>query len=263
MVVLSLSDWISGGKKLDSIVNCDCLDALRELPDKSIDMILCDLPYGITECKWDSIIPLEKLWENYTRIIKDRGAIVLTASQPFTSKLVLSKEDLFKTEIIWQKTRPSNIFNAHKMFMRWHESILVFYKSSPTFNPQMTKGKPYSKLHHTQDRSKGALGRTGEKEGHITENKGEYYPKSVIEFSNDNHESLHPTQKPVELFKYLIKTYSNESDLVLDNCLGSGTTAVACKQLGRHFLGFELDANYCRIADERVRTVPEKLETWF
>lgn len=230
----------------------DCLVEMSKIADKSVDMILCDLPYGTTACKWDSVIPFEPLWNHYERIIKDNGAIVLTASQPFTSYLITSNIKIFKYEIIWQKTRPSNVFNAKKMVMKYHENICIFYKSLPTYNPQTTIGKSYKKVHYLQDRSNGTLGKTGEKDGHISENNGIMQPKSVIEISNPNHNSLHPTQKPIELMEYLIKTYTNEGETVLDNCMGSGTTGVACKKTGRHFIGIEKDEKYFELAVRRV-----------
>lgn len=231
----------------------DAIEFLEQVDSKSIDMILCDLPYGMTACKWDSVIPLDKLWLHYKRIIKDGGAIVLTSAQPFTSQLVMSNIEMFKYELIWLKTRPSNVFNAKKMFMKWHENILIFYKNLPTFKPIMFKGKPYVKKHYLQKREKGIFGKTGEKDGHISANNGLYYPKTVIEVSNSNKDSLHPTQKPVALFEYLIKTYTNEGDLVLDNCMGSGTTAIACKHLGRNFIGCDIEQKYVDIANKRLR----------
>jgi len=241
------------------LIQGDCLEVMKDIPDKSIDMILCDLPYGTTACKWDTIIPFEPLLKEYKRIIKDNGAIVLTASQPFTSALVMSNIKMFKYALVWLKTRPSNVFNAKKQFMKWHEDICIFYDKLPTYNPQTTIGKSYKKRHYLQNRSNGTLGKTGEKDGHISENNGIMQPKTVIEISNPNHKSLHPTQKPVALFEYLIKTYTNEGDLVLDNCMGSGTTGVACKNLNRNFIGIELDENYFKIAKERIENTPNKL----
>lgn len=230
----------------------DCLELMKDIPDKSVDMILCDLPYGTTACKWDSVIPFNKLWCQYERVIKDAGAIVLTASQPFTSALIMSNIKMFKYSLVWLKTRPSNVFNAKKMFMKFHEDICVFYKSLPTYNPQMIIGKPYRKVQYSPDRSDGIYGKTGENKGYVSETNGERHPKTVIEISNPNHNSLHPTQKPVALMEYLIKTYTNEGDLVLDNCMGSGTTGVACKNINRRFIGMELDDEYFRIAKERI-----------
>jgi len=233
----------------------DCLEVMNLIDDKSVDMILCDLPYGMTACQWDSIIPLDKLWQQYKRIIKTNGIIVLTSAQPFTSQLVMSNPDMFKYELIWLKTRPSNVFNAKKMFMKWHENILIFYKELPSFNPIMFKGKSYVKKHYLQEREKGIFGKTGEQDGHISANNGLFYPKTVIEVSNPNHNSLHPTQKPDELFEYLINTFSNEGDLLLDNCMGSGTTAVACKKTGRKFIGIELEQKYVDICNNRLRDI--------
>jgi site-specific DNA-methyltransferase (adenine-specific) len=230
----------------------DCLELMKDIPDKSIDMILCDLPYGATACKWDTIIPFDKLWKEYERIIKPNGAIILTASQPFTSALVMSNTKLFKHELIWQKTRPSNVFNAKKQFMKWHENICIFYKTLPTYNPQTTIGKAYKKKHYIQDRSNGTLGKTGEKDGHVSENNGIMQPKTVIEISNPNHNSLHPTQKPIALFEYLIKTYTNEGDTVLDNCAGSGTTAIACINTKRNYILMEKEQRYFDIINERI-----------
>jgi len=232
---------------------------MKEIPDKSIDMILADLPYGTTACKWDTVIPFKPLWKQYKRIVKDNGAIVLTASQPFTSALVMSNIKMFKYSLVWLKTRPSNVFNAKKMFMKWHEDVCVFYNNLPTFNPQTTIGKSYKKTHYLQDRSAGTLGRTGEKDGHISENNGIMQPKTVIEVSNPNHKSLHPTQKPVALFEYLIKTYTSAGDTVLDNTIGSGTTAAAAINIGRNFIGIEINENYCKIAKERIMNLPAKL----
>ncbi len=237
---------------MNKLIHGDCLKEMKNIPDKSIDMILCDLPYGTTACKWDTIIPFDKLWEQYNRIIKDNGAIVLTGSQPFTSALVMSNPKMFKYSLVWLKTRPSNVFNAKKMFMKWHEDVCIFYKKLPTYNPQTFMGKSYKKKHYLQNRSDGIFGKTGEKDGHVSENKGIMQPKTIIEISNPNHNSLHPTQKPVALMEYLIKTYTNEDDLILDNCMGSGSTGVACKNLNRDFIGIELDDKYFKIAEERI-----------
>jgi len=238
--------------KINTIHQGDCLELMKDIPDKSVDMILCDLPYGTTACKWDTIIPFDKLWKQYERIIKDKGAIVLTASQPFTSALIMSNPKLFKYELIWLKTRPSNVFNANKMFMKWHENVLIFYKNLPIYNPQMREGHSYKKVHYLQKREKGIYGKTGEKDKHISENNGLLHPKTVIEVSNPNHKSLHPTQKPTELFEYLIKTFSKEGDVVLDNCIGCGTTAISCQRTKRKFIGIELEEDYFNIAVKRL-----------
>lgn len=236
--------------ELNKIYNEDCLTGMKEIPDKSVDMILCDLPYGTTRNKWDTIIPLEPLWEQYERIIKDKGAIVLTAAQPFESILITSNPKMFKYDLIWKKTHAKGHLNAKRMPLRGHESILIFYKKPPVYNPIMRKGK------YRYKGSKGqASGRCyGESKGHDVWND-EYYPTSVIEISNANQRNkIHPTQKPVELFEYLIKTYSNEGEMVLDNCMGSGTTAIACINTDRNYLGFELDEEYHNIANERINS---------
>jgi site-specific DNA-methyltransferase (adenine-specific) len=234
----------------------DCLEVMRSIPDGSVDMILADLPYGTTNCKWDTIIPFAPLWEQYKRVIKRNGAIVLTASQPFTSALVMSNPTMFRQALVWEKTRPTNVFNAKKQFMKWHEDIVVFYAKPPTFNPQMRAdgkfcGAKVQRKNH--DRANGIFGKTGERKDYIHEaNGGLFYPKTVLEFAQEMHTSKHPTQKPVALMEYLIKTYTNEGDTVLDNVMGSGTTGVACKNLGRSFVGIELDPTYFEIASKRI-----------
>lgn len=224
----------------------DCLEVMKDILDKTIDMILCDLPYGTTRNKWDSVIPLDKLWEQYERIIKDNGAIVLFSQMPFTAELVHSNLNLFKYEWIWQKENGTGFLNAKKMPLKIHENIEIFYKKTPTYNPQMRKGfKPYTikKGHHGTN--------YGDDKGAITTSNGERYPIDLIEFKRDK-EKLHPTQKPAELLEYLIKTYTNEGELVLDNCMGSGSTGVACKHTNRNFIGIELDENYFEIAKNRI-----------
>lgn len=238
--------------------NGDCLEIMKSIPDGSIDMILCDLPYGTTKCKWDVLIPFKDLWESYNRISKPNSAIVLFATEPFTSNLILSNIKMFRQKLTWLKTRPTNVFNAKKQFMNWTEDIVVFYMELPVFNPQMrTDGKfVQAKVQHTHhDRNNGVLQKTGEKEGYVhAPNGGLFYPKTVLEYSNvNNHKHYHPTQKPVSLCEYLIKTYTNEGGTVLDNCMGSGTTGVACKNTGRKFIGIELEEKYFRIAEERIK----------
>lgn len=231
----------------------DCLELMKDISDKSVDMILCDLPYGTTACKWDVIIPFDKLWENYNRIIKDNGAILLFGGQPFTSKLILSNESLFKYELIWHKTRNSFPFFAKIRPLPQHENILIFYKNKPIYNPQKTKSeKPYKINKNTSGRT------SGEKEGKewngesVTSN--ERFPNSVLTISNPSREcGFHPTQKPVELCEYLIKTYTNEGDLILDNCAGSGSTLVAAKNLNRFYIGIEKEEKYYNICLERLK----------
>jgi site-specific DNA-methyltransferase (adenine-specific) len=175
----------------------------------------------------------------------------------------MSNPNWFKYELVWLKTRPSNVFNAKKQFMKWHENICVFYEKLPTYNPQTFIGKPYIKRHYLQDRSKGTLGKTGEKNGHISENNGIMQPKTIIEISNPNHKSLHPTQKPVALMKYLIQTYTNQGDTVLDFTMGSGTTGVACKMLNRNFIGIEISEKYFEIAKTRIEKQTEPMDLKF
>lgn len=231
--------------ELNRIYNGDCLEGMKRISDKSIDMILCDLPYGTTRNKWDSIIPLDLLWEQYNRIIKDNGAVVLTAQTPFDKVLGVSNLKNLKYEWIWQKQQGTGHLNAKKMPMKNHENVLVFYKKLPTYNPQMRGGKPYKQIS-----GKGSMS-YGRQEIVLTENKGERYPLSCIKFNSDK--GLHPTQKPVELFEYLIKTYTNEGETVLDNCMGSGTTAIAAINTKRNFIGFELDEIYFNLANERIK----------
>jgi site-specific DNA-methyltransferase (adenine-specific) len=234
---------------INQIIQGDCLIEMPKIPDKSVDMILCDLPYGTTACKWDTIIPLEPLWEQYKRIIKDNGAIVLTASQPFTSALVMSNIKMFKYELIWDKVQGKQPFLAKIQPMKSHENILLFSKGKMTYNPQMWKGKAYT------DKRAGQLDNTTHWVGHKRmdyENKSDRYPITVIKANNPNRAGQHPTQKPVALFEYLIKTYTNEGDLVLDNCAGSGTTGVACKNLKRNFILIEIEPEYIDIIKKRL-----------
>ena len=225
----------------------DCLELMKDIPDGSVDLILCDLPYGTTACKWDTVIPFEPLWEQYKRIIKDNGAIVLTGSQPFTSALVMSNIKWFKYEWIWDKVLPSGMQIAKYRPMQRHENILVFCKTTPSYNPIKTvqkkrKGKIYSK-------SESSPIKYDNGETKIYKDK---YPQSIQVFYKREKKALHPTQKPVALFEYLIKTYTNENETVLDNCMGSGTTGVACINTKRNFIGMELDENYFNIAKKRI-----------
>ena len=231
--------------------NEECLSAMKRIPDGSVDMVLCDLPYGTTACKWDSVIPFEPLWAHYKRIIKRNGAIVLTASQPFTSALVMSNPDGFKYEVIWEKDKPSDFALAAKRTMKYHESILVFCDGKERYNPQMTLGEPN---HSVGKGIRKKANESGANTATVT-NKldGWKHPKSVMKF-NREPSPVHPTQKPVALMEYLIRTYTNEGELVLDNTMGSGTTGVACGNLGRRFIGIEQDEKYFQIAQARVST---------
>jgi site-specific DNA-methyltransferase (adenine-specific) len=229
----------------------DCLEIMPLIPDKSVQLILADLPYGTTACKWDSILPFDKLWEEYERIITDNGAIVLTASQPFTSALVMSNPKLFRYELIWDKVnRYTGYANANKMPLRRHENIVVFYKKLPTFNKQLRDGKPFT--YSRKKNKEEYLGKNGLTD-RVRVNHGKHNPCSIIEIKGDNKKEtgLHPTQKPLELMKYLISTYSNENDMVLDNTMGSGTTCLGAKELNRKFIGIEKEANYYEIACRR------------
>ncbi len=232
-----------------TFINADCFDVFPFIEDKSIDAIICDLPYGTTQCKWDSIIDLDLLWKEYKRIIKDNGAIVLTASQPFTTKLISSNYEMFRYEWIWEKTLFSNFALVKKQPAKLHENILVFYKKQPIYNPQMQEGKPY-----TDKPRKRTMGVIGDAIGmkKAIENKGERYPSSVQKYSNGNNGTQHPTQKPIELFEYLIKTYTNENDMVLDNTMGSGTTNLACIKLNRKSIGIEKEKQYYDVAVRRA-----------
>jgi len=228
----------------------DCLELMKDIPDGSIDMILCDLPYGTTASKWDEIIPFEPLWEQYDRVIKNNGAIVLTASQPFTTKLIMSKLDWFRYTWVWNKKKAGNIFLAKKQPMKIHEDIVVFSKKPHFYNPQMVKR---DKVKKSKNYGTGeSFGGTREKEDKVY-TYTHTYPKSIIEFSNARQKGkVHPTQKPVPLLEYLIKTYTREGETVLDNTMGSGSTGVACVNTGRSFIGMELEEKYFKIAEQRI-----------
>jgi DNA modification methylase len=227
---------------------------MKEIDDKSIDMILADLPYGTTACKWDTIIPFEPLWEQYKRIIKDNGAIVLTASQPFTSALVMSNIKMFKYEWIYKKTKATGFFDAKKRPLNDYEDVCVFYSKQPIYHPQMKEADRIYKRGFVKRKKSDCY---GEEKDFEQKETGSRYPKRIIEIQNaDTKDIVHPTQKPVALFEYLIKTYTNEGDLVLDNVCGSGTTGVACKNLNRNYILIEQDEKYCRIAEERIKNIP-------
>ena len=230
------------------LIHGDCLEEMKNIPDKSIDMILCDLPYGTTQNKWDSIIPLEPLWEQYKRIIKDNGAIVLFAQTPFDKVLGASNLKMLKYEWIWEKQQGTGFLNAKKMPLKKHENILVFYKKLPIYNPQMIGNEI-----RTKKRNKN--GKTTDNYGKFTyDEQSTYvgrYPTSILSFDRDK-EKFHPTQKPVALLEYLIKTYTNEGQTVLDNCMGSGSTGVACVNTGRKFIGIEIDKKYFDISKQRI-----------
>lgn len=251
------------------LIHGDCLAEMQKIPDNSIDLILCDLPYEVLKkdnpnAQWDRLIPLDELWEQYNRIIKDNGAIVLFAQGMFTAKLMMSNPKMWRYNLIWDKQRPTGFLNANKMPMRCHEDICVFYKRLPTYNPQMTEGKP----NHSQGTGKHketnqcyGKYKTGATYDYYKSSikvvpptkPNEKFPQSIISIQKEhNHDTWHPTQKPVALLEYLIKTFSNENDTVLDNTMGSGSTGVACLNTKRNFIGIELDKTYFQKAKERI-----------
>lgn len=238
--------------ELNKVYNEDCLEGMKRVPDKSIDMILCDLPYGTTQNNWDSVIPLDELWKHYKRIIKERGAIVLTAQTPFDKVLGMSNLKWLKYELIWEKSKATGYLNARRMPLKAHENILVFYNKTPKYNPQMTKGKPYKNRHKAGDTGNNY----GEnKKEYSYENEGTRFPRSVLKFDSiKTNEQLHPTQKPVELFEWLIKTFTDEGEIVLDNAMGSGTTAIAALNTNRKYIGFESNIDYFNIINNRIKS---------
>lgn len=240
----------------------DCLEIMKSIPDKSVDMILCDLPYGVLNksnqsAKWDCVIPFDKLWEQYERVIKDNNAIVLFGQGMFSAKLMLSNERLWRYNLIWQKgNRPTGFLNANRQPMRLHEDICVFFKKQCTYNPQFSLGnKNHSRGGAGNAKSNGAKnGCYGEFEITPTVMTNQKYPTSIINFAKEHPQKYHSTQKPVTLLEYLIKTYTNEYETVLDNCMGSGSTGVACKNTNRNFIGIELNDEYFEIAKQRIGT---------
>jgi DNA modification methylase len=287
---------------INQILVGDCIELMKEIPDDSIDMVLCDLPYGTTQCKWDTIIPFEPMWAEFNRVCKINAPMVFTASQPFTSQLINSNIKNFKYTWVWEKSKATGYLNAKRMPMRAHEDICVFYRKPPVYNPQMTQGTPYDKgvahrpteVYSQQGQKKrnarrkelkalnsedvvrelranglsedGDIGQNIERlvdlikpcKIHVKNATGLRYPRTVQYFKTAESEgkTSHPTQKPISLFEYLIRTYTNEGDVVLDNCIGGGTTAIAAIRAGRRFIGIELDSEYVSIANERI----EKLE---
>ena len=238
---------------INTIFEDDCLDIMEFLPDDSVDMVLCDLPYGTTQNKWDSVISLEKLWERYNRVVKKGGAFVLTSQGIFTAKLIISNEKYFKYKIVWEKSKPTNFLNAKKQPLRKREDICVFYRNQPTYNPQMGIGKTYSK----GVRKNQHTGSYGEFEPVLVESQnGLRYPTDVVYFKTPESESegtvWHPTQKPVELGRYLIRTYTNPGDVVLDNASGSGSFLVAAVLEQRNFIGIEKNQDARLFKEESI-----------
>ncbi|WP_242929021.1 DNA-methyltransferase [Pontibacter vulgaris] len=263
---------------LNKVIQGDCLEVMNSFPDKSIDMILCDLPYGTTQNKWDSVINLDELWAQYERVIKENGAIVLTSQGVFTAKLIMSKEKLFKYKIVWIKSKPTNFLNAKKQPLRKHEDICVFYKKQPVYNPQMTKGEPYDKGIR-KDQHTGSYGDF--KPRHV-KSDGDRYPNDIL-FYEDSHDDdyvyvktaesegpvVHPTQKPIELGRYLIKTFSNPGDIILDNACGSGSFLLSAILEDRRFIGIEKNedvmlhkvkaTDYIKVCNDRIKeTITKK-----
>ena len=260
---LALPVKLSSADICNSLVEGDCLDVLRRFPENSIDMVLCDLPYGTTQNKWDSVIDLKELWEHYQRIVRPNGAIVLTSQGVFTAKLILSNEEFFKFKLVWEKSKPTNFLNAKKQPLRKHEDVCVFYRTQPTYNPQMSSGVPYDKGIRKNQLS----GSYGEFQPAHVRSSGDRYPTDVIYFKTAESEGpvWHPTQKPISLARYLIKTFSNPGDLILDNAFGSGSFLVAAAIEGRKFCGIEKNMDvqlfkkdgidYIRVAKERLASV--------
>lgn len=240
------------------LYNGDCLELMKQIPDNSVDMVLCDLPYGTTANKWDAIIPFDNLWESYGRVCKENAAIVLTASQPFTSMLVMSNLRMFRHEWIWRKNRGSNFVNTMREPFKEHEEVLVFSKGKWTYNKQMEKrkGAGDSRAKYKYSNKTKSANYNGFREVSEIEFSQLRVPSSVQEFNTEV--GLHPTQKPVPLFSYLIRTYSNEGDTILDNCMGSGSTGIACLETGRSFIGIEKDKHYFQVAKNRIEKKQEQ-----
>jgi len=228
----------------------DCLEEMKGIPDGGVDMVLTDPPYGTTACKWDTIIPMEPMWEQLKRVIKPRGAIVMTASQPFTTTLIASNMKMFRYCWVWHKTRPSNFPLAKKQPMKYHEDIVVFGIKSPQYFPQMIKSEKIRKK-SSNDGYRG-FSKGFDRQDYLGKEYTDFYPSSIQAFPNPNKGLAHPTQKPAALMEYLVKTYTNENDTVLDFTMGSGTTGVACTNLDRNFIGIELDKEYFKIAEQRI-----------
>lgn len=261
-------------ERYNSIINGDCLEEMQNIPDKSVDMILCDLPYGTTACKWDVVIPFEPLWEQYQRIAKPNAAIVLFCIEPFTSALVMSNVKEFREKLTWEKHKPSNIGNAKYMHLKYSEDIIVFAHKKSTYNPQM-QPRTSDRVRQAQ-KGNSKQWRTNRKETGEVSFATQYqprdwksfdadwkYPSNIIKIpavvSNSKEKCDHPTQKPVALLEYLIKTYSNEGDTILDNCMGSGSTGVACVNTKRNFIGIELNEEYFAIAEKRIKEAQQQL----
>ena len=238
--------------KLNDIHRGDCLELMQEIPSQSVDLIFCDLPYGVTQNKYDKKIPLAPIWEQYKRIAKDKTPVILTSQFPFTIELINSNRNWFRYDLIWNKVLPSGFLNANRAPLRIHEHILVFYKKQSTYNPQFTRGRPSHSKGLMRCDTNNNYGKHGKIDNHKIH--GNYkFPISILTFQKPHpSKARHRTEKPIELLSFIIKTYSNKGDLVLDNCMGSGVTAIACKMLNRNFIGIEINPKYCRIAQDRL-----------
>lgn len=237
----------------------DCLELMKDIPDGSVDMVLCDLPYGVTANRWDSTIDTGVLWREYSRIVKERGAIILFGQGMLTADLMKSNPKIWRYNLVWEKTQPTGFLNANRMPLRSHEDILVFYRKLPEYHPQKTNGNP--RKVSTAENKRNCIKTTNYHEHRLhSYDSTERYPTSILKFPKDIQKSaLHPTQKPVALLEYLIRTYTNEGETVLDNCMGSGSTGVACVNTGRNFIGMELDPGYFETAKRRIEEAQEQL----
>ena len=251
-------------RKMIELIQGDCLEKMDELIKRGVkvDAIITDPPYGTTSCAWDSIIPFEEMWAQINRVIKDNGAICLFAIEPFASHLRISNEKLYKYDWYWEKSLYSNVFNVKKQPKKIIENICVFYKKQPTYNPQMEQGKPYTDKGNRKVKDFSQQQIMGVHTKTPIVNNGTRYPKNIIQFSNPNNNKVHPTQKPVALLEYLIKTYTNAGETVLDFTMGSGSTGVACVNTGRDFIGIELDENYYKIAEKRIQEAQQLGQIW-
>ena len=233
---------------MNKLFKGDCIDVMKTIPDDSVDMIFTDLPYGTTRNKWDSIVPLDEMWEQYDRIIKSGGAVCLFSQQPFTSKLINSNINNFRYEWVIEKDNATGFLNARRMPLKAHDNVVVFYDKLPLYNPQFTEGKPYKVKNHGNSTNYGAY-----KVEYESINDGKRFPRDVVKFNTKiQNGTVHPTQKAINVLEYFIKTYTNEGETVLDSCMGSGSTGVACMNLNRDFVGIEKEPEYFNIAKDRI-----------
>jgi site-specific DNA-methyltransferase (adenine-specific) len=243
----------------DKIILGDCLEVMPRIEPSSVDMVLCDLPYGVTDCAWDKRLPLDRVFGEYKRLLTPRGVIVLTATQPFTTDLINACRSWFRYDLVWDKKASVGFLNANRMPLRRHESVLVFYEKLPNYHPQYSEGLPYK----SKSRGIKKAGVYKETQSVPIDNPGRRYPTSILEFpremnSHAHRDLFHPTQKPIALFKYLISTFTDPGDMVLDNCIGAGTTALACIETDRHFIGIELDPVFAACSSERIEEAKKR-----